>query len=149
MKTASPRVIKASAASDGEAATYNLIDLRHRFEKYASDVKEQCRSWIHQAGAESDAIRQKAYEEGRKAGYADGMKDAAELIEQKSYEASAIKIEAALATATPAVQEAAAALDEQRFKWLARWETAAVEMAITLTERLTSENHRTRCNGRT
>lgn len=138
MKTLSQRVIKASSSAASDGTSYNMIDLRTRFDSYADEVKKQCRDLIDGAKAEAASIRKAARDEGRAEGFAEGLKSANEQIEQNSNAQAATKIEAALSTAAPAVQEAAMLLDEHRFVWLARWETAAVDMAIKLTERLTS-----------
>lgn len=138
MTTTTPRIIKASAALPDESASFNFIDLRHRFEKYAEDVKSQCQKWIREAQNECDTIRQQAFDEGRAAGYADGMKDAKTEIEERSSLEATEKTAVALTNVIPAVQQAATLLDQQRFQFLARWETAAVQMAIELTEKLTA-----------
>lgn len=138
MPTASPRVIKAGHKAAHAETTYNFLDLRQRCEQYAADIREQCKSWIVDARAECDAIRDAAYKEGRQAGLKDGLADAAAQVDKRSEATSAQKTQTALASATPAVQQAAVELEEERQRWLATWERAAVELAIAIAGRLTT-----------
>lgn len=137
MATAAPRVIKARESSGKADSAYNFIDLRQRCEAYAADIQKQCQAWVAEARAEVDRIRDEAYQEGRAAGFKDGLSDAAEQITTRAAADTRQQLNAALETLGPSIEHAAYELVEERQRWRSKWEVAACELAIALAGKLT------------
>ena len=133
----SKRILKAGSAASDAQTTYNFLDLRQRCDDYVDRIRLQCREWVTDAQNESDAIRQAAYEQGRRDGLADGLADAAEQIRKQSEAKSDREVAATLSTALPALQAAAREVAVQREAWQQRWEQDAVHLSLAVAERLT------------
>ena len=130
------RVLKAGSAAGEAQTTYNFIDLRQRCDDYVARVRGQCRQWVTQAESEAASIRQAAYDEGRKQGLAEGLSDAARQIEKQSMARSDQQIATTLATALPALQQAAAEIAQQRDAWQHRWEQDALSLVLAVAGKL-------------
>ena len=131
------KVLKAGSAAAEAEKTYNFIDLRQRCDDYADRIRQQCRNWVIEAQNEAGAIRQAAYDEGRRDGLKEGLADAAGQIEKQATAQSTAAISQALATAIPALEAAVAAVQAEREAWAARWERDAIGLALAIAERLT------------
>ena len=135
--SAAPKVLKAGSAASDAQTTYNFIDLRQRCDSYVEEIRLKCRGWVEQARAEADAIRQEAYDAGRREGRKDGLADAAAQIQKQATARSDETIRTTLATALPAVEAAAGAIARQRETWTREWEEEAIHLTLAVAERLT------------
>ena len=131
------RVLKAGSAATDAQTEYNFIDLRQRCDNYVDSIRIRCRTWVNEAQEEAAEIRQAAYDAGRRDGLKDGLADAATQIEQQAITRSDAAIAETLATALPALQQAAAAVQQDRERWRRQWETDAAQLALAVAERLT------------
>lgn len=129
----SSRLLKAEDIRGlGSKVAFNFEDIRGRCDSYVEQVRQQTRSMIASAQAEADQIRQKAREEGLLAGRREGMSQADSQISQVAVRSADEKLK----TALPALQIAAHALKQERDRWLAAWDEAAVRLSASIAEKL-------------
>ncbi len=107
-----------------QSIAFNLDDVRGGAEQYLTKIREQAGQLLLEAKRESDAIRARAEQEGRRAGEA-----AIDLkVEQQ--------MRAALSTLLPALQESVRQIEQSHSSWLAHWEQQAVHLATKIAERI-------------
>ncbi|MGE3316914.1 MAG: FliH/SctL family protein [Planctomycetaceae bacterium] len=129
----SARLLKAHDIRGlGSKVAFNFEDIRGRCDAYVEQVRQQTRSMLESAAAEADEIRRKAHQEGLMAGRREGMNQADAQISQVATRSADEK----LRTALPALQQAAYMLRQERDRWLAAWDQAAVRLSTAVAEKL-------------
>ena len=132
-----PRIIKAHAvASAGAAVAMNLEDLRRVCDGQLDAVRTTSRQLVERASADAAHVRRDAADAGRQAGYAAGWQAAEAEIAAQIERQTAEQVAAQVATLLPAVQEMALQLQEERERWVARWECEALRLALAVAEKL-------------
>jgi flagellar biosynthesis/type III secretory pathway protein FliH len=124
-------VIKANGpirAADG--MSFNFDDMSDKAHSYLDDMQKQAAQIIATAHKEAEKIRQRATEEGRQAAIA--------AVEQVMDE----KVGKQLQTLLPALRQAAHEVAEAKQAWLSHWETAAVQLAGKIAERVVRQRLR-------
>jgi flagellar assembly protein FliH len=120
------RVIKAGSRRVAAGPlTFNFDDLTDQATRYLSEIKRQGDAILKQA--EEQAVERR--EEAREAGYAEGLNQADEEIEQRARARAERQI-------LPSLEKAVKQLAEGRAAFLRAWETSAIRLAIALAERL-------------
>jgi F0F1-type ATP synthase membrane subunit b/b' len=121
-------VIKANGpirAADG--MSFNFDDMSDKAHSYLDDMQKRAAQIIATAHKEAEKIRQRATEEGRQAAIA--------AVEQVMDE----KVGKQLQTLLPALRQAAHEVAEAKQAWLSHWETAAVQLAGKIAERVVQQ----------
>jgi flagellar assembly protein FliH len=133
----SSRLIKARTARNlGGAATFNFDDLRRQCDEYVELARRQGEERLAAAKAEAEEIRRQAHAEGVAAGQREGLASARHLVEARAAEIASQLTQERLKTVLPAFQAAARALEIERDRWLAAWETAAVRLSAAIAEKI-------------
>lgn len=131
------RVVKADEARGlGSKIAFNYEDLRRRCDDYMEQVRSRARQMIEDAHAEADTLRKQAYEKGLAEGREEGRRRADEEFDKRVRQQAEQLAEERLNTALPAVQSAAETLKQDRDRWLASWEEAAVRLSVAIAEKL-------------
>lgn len=132
-----PRILKSNDARNlVHGIAFNYEDLKERCNEHVQQIRQQTQDMIRKAHAEAEEIRQRAYAEAYEAGNADAMRDVEAEIQRRSDESAEQKAAAKLNSLAPALEQAAAALREERDRWLSQWETTAVRASIAIAEKL-------------
>ena len=127
------RVLKADVARTLDAIqTFNYDEIRQRCLEYIEEIRLQAREMLESATSESEQIRQQAFSDAREAGYAEGLRQAEHDVQVKAQELCAQN----MATTLPALQAAAAALNEERDVWRAEWESIAIRFSALIAKKL-------------
>ena len=131
------RVLKANSVRNlGSKIAFNYEDFRRKCDEHLEKVRLQTRQMLERAQKDSESIRAQAFEEGRESGFQLGRQTATEEIEKQAADlADQMTIEK-LKTTLPAMQAAADALSQERDRWLAAWEAAAVRLSVAIAEKL-------------
>lgn len=133
----SSRLIKAhSTRSPASGAAFNVEDLRRECDEYLAQARRHGEELIAQAVARADAIRSRAFEQGLREGQQAGFDAAGDLIESRARKLAADQTRAHLETVLPAINQVIEALDNERERWLADWEVAAVHVGAIMAEKL-------------
>ena len=136
-KVESARIVKAHSARDlGGEVSYNYEDLQQRCENYLAEVRQQTRQMIESAAVEAEQLRQKAIEEGRRAGFQQGLQQADEEIERRSTLRAEKKAAEQLQTALPAIREAVDEFEKERDRWLSHWEESLIALSVAIAEKV-------------
>ena len=131
------RLIKARVARNLSSATaFNYDDLRRQCEEHIEAARRRGQELLAEAAAQADQVRQRAREEGHAVGQREGLAAAGELIESRAAEIAARQTQEQLRTVLPAFQAAVKALEIERDRWLAAWETAAVRLSAAIAEKI-------------
>jgi flagellar assembly protein FliH len=129
----SSRLIKARVARNlGGSAMFNFDDLRRQCEEYIEGARQQGEQLLAEARAAADEVRRRAHTEGVSSGQREGLDSARQLVDARAAEIAARQTQEQLRTVLPAFQAAAQALQAERDRWLAAWETAAVELSAAI-----------------
>lgn len=133
----STRILKAGSVRNlGTKIAFNYEDLRERCDRHIEQVRAETKRIIEDAATEADSIKEKAREEAYRTGRRDGLKHAGEEIEKRSKVVAEALVAEQLKTTLPAMQAAAEALSEERNRWLAEWEAAAIRLCVAIAERI-------------
>ena len=133
----SSRVLKAhEPRGQSTAVAFNLDDLRQRGDEYIAQIKQQAQKMIAEARAEAEALRQQASDEGRHEGYQTGLREAQRQIEQQVEAAAEARTAERLQHTLPLLEHAIAAVELERDRWIAHWETSAIKLSLTIAERI-------------
>lgn len=131
------RILKADALRGlSSRVAFNYDDLRRKGEEHIESVRRQARRMLQEAHAEAEQIRQRALVEARQAGQAEGLRDAETEIERRAAEQARRMADEKLETVLPALRAAAGTLSQERDRWLAAWESAAIELSVGIAEKL-------------
>ncbi len=129
----SSRLIKACVARNlGGSAMFNFDDLRRQCEDYIERARRQGEQLLAEARAAAGEIRRGAHAEGVARGQREGLEAARQLVEARAAELAARQMQEQLRTVLPAFQAAAEALQAERDRWIAAWETAAVKLSAAI-----------------
>jgi len=124
------RLLKANAVRGlGSKIVFNFEDLRRNCDKYIEKVRHDAQSMIQDARKKSVTIQSDAYEAGHKTGLEQGLRDAENQIENRSQEL-------ADQMTLPAMHAAVELLSQERDCWLAEWEQTAVQLSLSVAEKL-------------
>ncbi len=133
----SSRLIKARVARNlTSATTFNFEDLRRQCDEYIEDARRQGQELLAQAAATAADMRRQAREEGLAAGQREGLAAVQHLIDARAAELAGRQTQEQLQTVLPAFQSVVQALEAERDRWLADWETAAVKLGAAIAERI-------------
>ena len=133
----SSRLLKANALRGlGSKVAFNFEDLKQRCDNYVEQVRQQAQQILIDAQQEANLLREKAHEEGRAAGQRKGTSEAAKSLHEKVAALTEEQVGEQLRTTLPALTTAIAAIDAERNRWLAAWETAAIQLSVAIAEKL-------------
>lgn len=134
------RLLKAEdlrhAPSGSTPVAYNYDDIQRLCDEHLEQVRQQARQLILDADAEATSLRETTLEAARQEGLARGLAEAEQQVDARIREHAARLVEEQLQTALPAVEELTRLLDEERDRWLADWETAAVRLSTAIAGRI-------------
>lgn len=138
MSTTEPqRILKANAIRGlGSKVAFNYEDVRRRCEEHIETVRQQTRQMLQEAQAEAEQIRERAFAEARQRGRSEGLRDADSEIRRRAEELAERICNEKLNTVLPALRSAAETLAHERDRWLAAWESAAIELSIGIAEKV-------------
>ena len=123
------RILKADAARGlGATILFNYDDLKHRCRLYVEQVRQRAGQMIADARAESEAIRQRAFEEAKTAGLREAMQQVESDIETRAACLAEQKVAEQLETLLPAMRQASDELTREYDRWLADWEESAAPL---------------------
>lgn len=121
-------IIKASGrqrpASSVPATAFSFNDVGAKADSYLERVRTAAAQIVAEATAEADEIRQLAAQEGR-----DAAEQAASAIANE-------RLEQQLESLMPALETAIASVLQSKDAWRKHWETAGVQLAVKIAERL-------------
>lgn len=144
----SNRLLKADAMRGrGSKIAFNYDDLRKQCDDHVEKIRLQARQLLIDAQTQADALRRQAFAEGEAAGKKLGLEEAQRLIESRAVELANQRTADQLRTTLPALQAAVSALQVERDRWLAWWETAAVRLSVAIAEKILRREiaHRPEC----
>ena len=131
------RILKADAARGlGATILFNYDDLKHRCRLYVEQVRQRAGQMIADARAESEAIRQRAFEEAKTAGLREAMQQVESDIETRAACLAEQKVAEQLETLLPAMRQASDELTREYDRWLADWEESAARLCVDIAEKL-------------
>jgi flagellar assembly protein FliH len=131
------RILKADAARGlGSKVVFNFEDVRQQCDDYVQEIRRQTRTMLELAALEAEQVRKRAHEEGRQEGQREGMCLAEEEIQQRIDRTAEQLSRDQLETTLPAMISAADALAQERYRWLAEWESSAVELSVAIAEKI-------------
>jgi len=134
---AQTRLLKANDVRGlGSKVVFNFDDLRQRGDAYVESVRKQIGEMLASAESEVAALRKTAQQLGFEQGQREGLQNANEAIEQRARKIAEKTAAEALATALPALKTVSEALAIERDRWIADWESTAVQLAAAIAERL-------------
>jgi len=114
-------IIRATDNNRGtQCVAFNFDDMAGRADRYLEQVRQEAAKLVAAAQAEADAVRKKAEDEGRKAGFQAVEKIVAEK----------------LATTMPAMQKVIQDIGHAKQSWLTHWESSAVHVAAEIAKRV-------------
>jgi flagellar assembly protein FliH len=119
-----PEMLDAASGTALRHVAYDLTDMAAEADDYLGGVRREAAKIVEQARRDAEAIRQQAEAAGKRA--------AEEAIERILDE----KVAKQMKTLTPALQAAAAQIQESRHEWLRHWESKAVDLAAAIAGRL-------------
>jgi flagellar assembly protein FliH len=133
----SPRILKAESIRGlGSKIVFNYSDMHRQCEDYLEQARLEGQRISDEAKRDSEEIRRRAHEEGRNAGLSEGHAHAADDIAKKSAQLADEMALEKLKTTFPALEAAGEAMVYERDRWLSRWETTAVGLAIAIAEKI-------------
>jgi flagellar assembly protein FliH len=133
----SQRLLKANAARElGARVAFNFEDFREQSESYLTQVRRQAEAVVAEAQQAAAKIRETALREAKESGRKEGLQDAGKQIETQATRLADQKIQEQMQSTLPAVAAIAQALQQERDRWLTRWEESAFRLAIAIAEKL-------------
>lgn len=133
----SNRLLKAdSLRGMGSKVVFNYDDLRKQCDDYIQGIRAQAQKMLIDAQTEVAALRERACREGEAAGKKAGLEESHRLIEARAAELANARTAEQLRTTLPALHAAVAALQIERDRWLAWWESAAVRLSVGIAEKI-------------
>lgn len=133
----SSRLIKARVARNlGAGAAFNFDDLRRQCDEHIESARRQAQQLLADAAAGANEVRRQAHAEGLTAGHHEGLAATQQFVESRAAEIAARQTQEQLRTVLPAFQAAVQALQIERDRWLATWETAAVKLSAAIAEKI-------------
>ena len=116
----------------GSKVAFNFEDVRRSCDEYVEQIRQQTREMIETARAETENVRQNAHSEGFAAGHKEGLRQAERQIAQLTERAALDMLKTSLA----AMQAGAESLLEDRGRWIAAWESAAIRLSVSIAQKL-------------
>lgn len=131
------RIIKANWPHDASAIeAFNFVDLQRQGDDILASARTAADAILETARHDAAAISCELKQEAERSGREEGLRNAADLISRQAQELAEQLVNERLATALPALQAAATALQSERDEWLLRWEHSAVRLGVTIAEKL-------------
>lgn len=131
------RILKANATRElGTRVAFNFEDLQQKGENYLAEVRAEATKILNSARLQSEAECRQLHKTAVDAGHKEGLREAAESIEKQIQQQVEQQLADRLKTITPAVQQAAVQLKEERDRWVNRWETQAIELSVAIAGKL-------------
>lgn len=131
------RIIKAhSSPVTGPGESFNFVDVQRQGNDILSAARRDASEILNQARQDAAQVREQTLIDAHQAGHEQGLRDAEAAITRKADEIAERRIAAQLATALPALRNAAQSLQEERDRWLVRWEQTAIRLSVAIAERL-------------
>lgn len=125
---------QARALSPGLA--FNFDDLRLQAEAHLAAARTEAAALLESARREAEAVLRQAQQQGWESGRQEGLRDAAQTIATQAEQLAQQRLQERLQTVIPALNQAAQLLRAERDRWLARWETAALELSLAIARKL-------------
>lgn len=137
MSGESPRILKANAVRElGARVSFNFEDLRQAGESVYQEAQTRAESLLRQAEEEVARLRAEAQQSGHAEGHAAGLQRSVDEIRAAAKQLADAQLQTEYQTAMPAFQALIAGLHADREKWLAHWESAAIELALAIAEKV-------------
>ena len=131
------RIIKAHAARNPSSTDpFDFIDLQRQGEKIIASAQLEAERILTTARADAEALKEQISASARESGRLEGLNDSLHTIEQRASEIAELRVSEQLGTALPALRAAAESLQDERDRWLVRWEQTAVRLGIAVAEKL-------------
>lgn len=130
------RIIKANSGAELPVETFNFVDVQRQCDQIVSTAHRTADEIVRTARQEADEIRARTRQEAYESGWSEAIRNAQLDIARQSAELAEERVTAQLATALPALRAAAASLQDERDRWLIRWEKTAVRLGIAIAEKL-------------
>lgn len=133
----SARIIKAHSIRDAaRAEVFNFVDMQRQGDDLISAARSESEQILAAARNEAVEIHEQALAEARAVSRDEAFRDADAMIARQANELAEQRLSEQLATALPALQAAAEALQGERDRWLIRWEQTAVRLGVAIAEKL-------------
>jgi flagellar assembly protein FliH len=126
------RLIKAAAARNLGGTAFNFDDLRRQCDELVASARRQAHEILAEATRAGEHIRQEARAEGIAVGQREGLAAAHGLVETRAAEIASQMTQQQLRTVLPAFHAAVSALQLERDRWLATWETATIKLSAAI-----------------
>jgi flagellar assembly protein FliH len=137
----SQRLLKAHTVRElGARVAFNFDDLHQQGDQYLDRIRVQAAELLEAARTEAAAIREQAQREAKELGRREGLADAAGQIEARVAQLVEQQVRERVERSLPAVAAIAETLQREADEWRAHWETAAVQTALAIAEKIV---HRT------
>lgn len=120
------------SGDEARLVAFNIDDVQLRAQAYLTQVREQAAAILAGAKGEADAVRAAAHAEG----LALAQKEISQQIEQRAQQLTEERIRLAVA----ACQQAVDKLTSDTSRWLQVWRDATIELAISMSEKLTRQS---------
>ena len=131
------RLLKArSTRGLGSSAAFNFEDIQKRCREEVERTRLRAGEILAEAREEAERIRAAAFDDARKEGRQQGLKDAEQTVESRATELARQMADEELQTTLPAVRKLAEGLNLERERWLSEWETGVVRLAVSIAERV-------------
>ncbi len=131
------RVLKAdSIRSLGSRVLFNYEDLQTRCEAHLERVRKEAEQILVQARIDAEKMRLETYEQIKQDARQEGLREAEVLIEKRAQAISEDVKTHQMQSLWPALNKVVEQLELERDRWLAEWEASAVEICVTIAEKI-------------
>jgi flagellar assembly protein FliH len=131
-----PRLLKARRHGGGQGVAFNFEDLRGRCEAEIDRARKEAAEILEQAQRESRKEAEAALERAKRDGYEQGLRDADAEVQRRATELANAWVDERLQTALPAMRAVGEALKDERERWLSKWESGVIQLAVAVAEKL-------------
>ena len=132
-----PRVIKAESIRElGHRLVFDFEDFQDRCKEQISSARQQAGRVLSQAQIQAHSIQEEARKAGSQQGYQEGMKQAEAEIESRAKAQVQEILNERLKASLSSLEVMSQSLTEARTEWLTQWETSAIELCITISEKI-------------
>ena len=131
------RVLKANDVRGmSSQIAFNFEDIQRQCQERLQEATRQATAILEEAHRESAGVRKQAEESGRGSGRQEGLNEAERQIAQRAEELAEKKATQRIRTLLPALEHAAKQVAINRERWLAEWESSALQLAVAIAGRI-------------
>lgn len=133
----SQRVIKADSLRGlGQKVVFDLEDFEKRCDDHLAETRQEVARYLSEAERKAISAQEEAKKQGYEAGYAEGMRVADAEIQKRADAQARQEIDRALEHSFQTMETLSEAIARAKEEWLVRWETEAIRLSITISERI-------------